>query len=207
MFDTAEIRAAEPLVLRADRPEAAPESAAVWVPQLCATGTSARVIHVSGLAPRTYTAFAALLGACESRAFGDVLVSVDATGAAPLLDSVVVDRLRRLASAADILFIGADTARAVWGSHGHIAGRPEAPRHVVVGDPRRGASEYCDDGVTVVPFGPEAISGALVYDPYGEAFVDGWYAALLDGTGPLLRLARAHEAAAAAAVLGVPAVG
>lgn len=107
--------------------------------------------------------------------------------------------LRRLAQAADIVFVGLDEAQALWGGElrepGDVRTLLPAPRILVVKDGATAATAFCGDTRTCVP------SLAVdVVEPVGagDAFAAGFLAGLLQGESIERCLRGGHVTAASA---------
>jgi 2-dehydro-3-deoxygluconokinase len=110
------------------------------------------------------------------------------------------DLLRRLAQAADIVFVGLDEAQTLWGARSARAQDVRAsilpePRILVVKDGATAATVFFGDGSVVVPALP-----VDVVEPVGagDAFAAGFLAALLRGRSAGHCLRSGHLTAAAA---------
>ncbi|MFT4259025.1 PfkB family carbohydrate kinase, partial [Microbacterium sp.] len=95
---------------------------------------------------------------------------------------------------ADIVFVGLDEARVLWGSE-----RPEEVRallpgvaELVVKDAERGATAFMGDAVRTVPAPPVEVTEAV---GAGDAFAAGYLAARLGGSDPEARLRVGHLSA------------
>ena len=161
----------------------------------------ARVVHLSGITPALSPSCAALVDAVAARvAASGALLSFDVNYRPALWSpEAAAPVLRRLAAAADIVFVGLDEAGTVWGCADAAAVRallPGVPRLVVkdgeVGATEFGAGAAGEDESVFVP----AIPGEVVeVVGAGDAFAAGYLAALLGGAGPAERLLAGHERA------------
>ncbi|MER6121834.1 sugar kinase [Streptomyces sp. NPDC001795] len=166
-----------------------------------------RVLHLSGIT-------AALSGDCLDLMWeltepqpGRPLVSFDVNYRPGLWRDADGPRvLLDLARRADIVFVGADEARAAWGLHGAgaIAGELREPELVVVKQGRGGAVAFdqdtdgledADGTATVVPALRVDVVAAV---GAGDAFAAGFLSATLRGLPVRDRLRHGHVMAAAA---------
>lgn len=160
-----------------------------------------RVLHVTGITP-------ALSASCDQlmeelmrpdRRGAGVTVSFDVNFRPALWPSAAraADRLRDIAQAADIVFVGMDEACRLWGtgSPGEVRGLLPRPPVLVVKQAAAGATAYHGRTSTFLP----AIKVTVV-EPVGagDAFAAGWLAGLLRGAGSIGRLRLGHLAASAA---------
>ncbi|MFF3329119.1 sugar kinase [Streptomyces sp. NPDC002888] len=169
-----------------------------------------RVLHLSGITAALSDDCLALMWELTEPRPGRPLVSFDVNhrpGLWPDADGprVVLDLARR----ADIVFVGADEARAAWGLHGARAIRdalPE-PELLVVKQGRGGALAY--DRSLDGPEGIEDADGTVTFVPAlrvdivaavgaGDAFAAGFLSATLRGLPVRDRLRHGHLMAAAA---------
>ncbi len=155
-----------------------------------------RVVHVSGITPALSDSCLALMHALVTvpRTF---LLSFDVNWRPALWRDRDPSVLRTLASAADLVFVGADEAQAVWGVADPMAIRAylPGPATIVV---KHGAA-----GATLVDGEPPLFQPALrvdVVEPVGagDAFAAGFLAATLAGWSPVRRLRAGHLRAASA---------
>jgi 2-dehydro-3-deoxygluconokinase len=160
-----------------------------------------RVLHVTGITPALSASCDRLIEALtrpDHRPAG-VMVSFDVNFRAALWPSVAraADRLRDIAQAADIVFVGVDEACRLWGtgSPGEVRELIDRPRILVVKQGAAGATAYHGRASTFVP----AIK-VIVVEPVGagDAFAAGWLSGLLRGAAPVGRLRLGHLAAGAA---------
>ena len=165
---------------------------------------SARIVHVSGITPALSASCDALVDALVARVAAALpLLSFDVNHRSALWPAgVAADRLRELASRADLVFVGLDEAEALWGTETPDAVRallPE-PALLIVKDGAVGATEYrggADAGRAYVPAMSVEVVEAV---GAGDAFAAGYLASFLGGGGPSDRLAAGH--ARAVTVLG-----
>lgn len=156
-----------------------------------------RVVHVSGITPALSDSCLALMHALVAapRTF---LLSFDLNWRPRLWRDRDPSVLRALASAADIVFVGADEAEAVWG-----IGTPEkiraflpAPATLVVKQGAEGATLI--DGDAPPLFQPALRVDVVEPVGAGDAFAAGFLAATLAGWSPTRRLRAGHLRAASA---------
>lgn len=105
--------------------------------------------------------------------------------------------LRPIARRADIVFVGLDEAKVLWGSTTADDVRdvfPNVPR-LVVKDSDVGATEYNDHGSV---FAPSPVVEVVEAVGAGDAFAAGYLTADFDGLDALARLRRGHQLAARA---------
>ncbi|WP_301113663.1 sugar kinase [Microbacterium sp.] len=160
-----------------------------------------RVVHVSGITSQLGPGPRALVDSVVvQRAFADAVVSFDVNYRSSLAGSDTADQLLALARQSDVVFVGADEARAVWGVE--KAGLADlfsiggaGPSHLIVKDADLDATEITTSDTVVVP----ALS-IDVLEPVGagDAFAAGWLGGFLDSADAGERLARGHAAAAVA---------
>ena len=158
------------------------------------------LLHLTGITPALSDRCRALVDVLTSRRSPDVRMSFDVNWRAALWRSAGVadppGLLRDLANRADVVFVGADEAEAVWGvsSVAEIRALLPEPRSLVVKHGARGA--------TLVEEGAEEFEPALevdVVEPVGagDAFAAGFLAAALRGGNRRHRLRAGHLRAAA----------
>ena len=169
-------------------PWAAPRIAAV----------PARIIHFTGITPALSEGCAELTRELMTKRTTESLVSFDVnfrprlwspTDAAPVL--------RELASCADVVFVGLDEARDLWGAAEPSEVRrilPE-PGTVVVKDAAIGATEF-GAGTDESWYEPTPASTVVELIGAGDAFAAGWLSGLLRGFNSARRLALGHRVAA-----------
>ena len=161
----------------------------------------ARWLHLTGITPALSATCAQLTDALFDRAHGLGLpVSFDVNhrpalwpgGGAP-------DRLLHLARRADVVFVGLDEARILWGTRTaeDVAALVDGPRRVVVKDADREAVEV-DRGEPAPRVTRVAARRVRVVEPVGagDAFAAGYLAASLRGEDADGRLALGHSLAA-----------
>ncbi|GAA3642856.1 sugar kinase [Streptomyces chitinivorans] len=156
-----------------------------------------RILHLSGITAALSDGCRALLYELTEPRPGRPLLSFDVNYRVGLWKrrdpAVLLDLARRC----DLVFTGADEARAAWGAADPAALRellPE-PSVLVVKDGGRGATAHTATGTCHVP----ALSVETA-DPVGagDAFAAGFLSATLRGLPPRARLRHGHLAAAAA---------
>ncbi len=158
-----------------------------------------RLVHLSGITPALSPSCAELVDdLVVRRRAGAPLVSFDVNyrpGLWPVAEAAPV--LRRLARAADIVFVGRDEAETLWqaGTPDAIRGLLDSVPLLVVKDAARAAWSFGDGGTVVVP-----ARRVAVVEPVGagDAFAAGFLSALLDGRPPQTRLRMGHLLAAEA---------
>jgi len=155
-----------------------------------------QVVHVSGITPALSDSCLALMHALVAapRTF---LLSFDLNWRPRLWRDRDPSVLRSLASAADLVFVGADEAEAVWGVADPLAIRAYLPGPATV------VVKHGADGATLVDAGVPLFQPALrvdVVEPVGagDAFAAGFLAATLAGWSPRRRLRAGHLRAASA---------
>lgn len=157
------------------------------------------VCHLSGVTPALSDAAAGLVDqVLLERVLGaDVMTSFDVNHR-PVLwpDGRAPDRLRQLANAADVVYVGLDEAEVLWGCRTPEAVRAvlPAPTRVVVKDGGVAGHEIsADAGIVTVP----ALRADVVeVVGAGDAFAAGHLAGLLAGEDPVRRLRLGHAMAA-----------
>jgi 2-dehydro-3-deoxygluconokinase len=152
--------------------------------------------HLTGITP-------ALSASCRDLAHAalraDRPVSFDVNYRPALWPEPPGEPLRALAQAADIVFVGLDEARALWGDNLHAPNDVRlvlpAPRVLVVKDGPRAATAFTSDAVTSVP----ALAVDVV-EPVGagDAFAAGFLSGLLRGEPTERCLRLGHVTAASA---------
>ncbi|MDH6627204.1 2-dehydro-3-deoxygluconokinase [Streptomyces sp. LBL] len=173
---------------------------------------TARLLHLSGITAALSDTCADLMDVLIARrAAPGPLISFDVNHRPALWRHRPADAapmLRRLARAADIVFVGRDEAEALWGT-GQAAEVRELLRPagvVVVKDAGHGATAYTEGGEngedgkdgkeTFVPAPPSRVVERV---GAGDAFAAGYLsAAVLEGLGVAEGLRRGHRLAAAA---------
>lgn len=170
----------------------------------------ASLLHISGITPALSASCADLIDtAVKHCSTSKVRLSFDVNYRAALWSIYsAAPTLYRLASQADIVFVGRDEAETLWG-----ASTPEEIRELfrdtsrlIVKDADIGATEYTDGGSTFVPAIPCEIVEAV---GAGDAFAAGYLAADLEGADAKTRLQRGHAQAAMtlASTSDVPEIG
>ena len=155
------------------------------------------VVHVSGITPALSESCAqAIELIVADRAFGSSLVSFDVNHR-PGLWTVgeAGPPLLRFARHADIVFVGLDEARALWGCDTAEDVRrliPDVP-HLIVKDGAVEAVEFEGDAVTRLP---ARIVDVVESVGAGDAFAAGWLSGRARGVGSRQRLALGHLLAA-----------
>jgi 2-dehydro-3-deoxygluconokinase len=156
----------------------------------------ARVVHTSGITPALSDSCRALMRALVAAPRACAL-SFDLNWRPRLWAGRDPSVLRELASAADIVFVGADEARLVWDVEepAQIRALLPGPATLVV---KQGAA-----GATLVEGGEQLFQPALrvdVVEPVGagDAFAAGFLCATLAGWSPRRRLRAGHLRAATA---------
>lgn len=158
-------------------------------------------VHVSGItvaiSPTAALMVDALIGACHDRG---VSVSFD-VNFRPRLWSAdqAADALHRVAQHADLVFVGLDEARDLWGtaSAEDVFATVSTPSIVVVKDADVGALEVDRRGtVDVHTFESPPQVEVVELIGAGDAFAGGFLAGLIRGEGAEARLRRGHAAAA-----------
>ncbi|MFH0242585.1 sugar kinase [Streptomyces sp. HK10] len=162
-----------------------------------AAAESGRVLHLSGITAALSDGCRALLYELTAPRPGRPLLSFDVNYRAGLWKGRDPAVLLDLARRCDLVFTGADEARAAWGAADPAALRellPE-PSVLVVKDGGWGATAHTAAGLCRVP----ALSVETA-DPVGagDAFAAGFLSATLRGLPPRARLRHGHLAAAAA---------
>lgn len=162
--------------------------------------THPRIVHISGITSQISESAGELSTAVVvDRVFGDAIVSFDVNHRPALATAETPHQLLRLARSADIVFVGADEALAVWGDAASdlpaLFTRPDGgrPAHIIVKDGDVDATDHHAAGSTVVP-----ARTVDVVEPVGagDAFAAGWLSAYLHGADATERLTRGHTTAA-----------
>ncbi|MFC7545668.1 sugar kinase [Plantactinospora sp. GCM10030261] len=166
--------------------------------------TGARLLHLTGITAGLSPSCLRLVEhAMTDRPLAGAIVSFDVNYRPRLWqDRMAGDLLLRLADAADVVFVGLDEARTIWGAvdPAEVRRLLPGPATVVVKDAAVGA--------TALPrHGPATFVPALrvpVVEPVGagDAFAAGYLSALLRGLGEVASLRLGHLLAAR--VLAVP---
>ncbi|WP_425583692.1 sugar kinase [Streptomyces macrosporus] len=158
---------------------------------------SGRVLHLSGITAALSDGCRALLYELTAPRPGRPLLSFDVNHRVGLWrgrdPAVLLDLARRC----DIVFVGADEARAAWGIDGVDALRSALPEPsvLVVKDGGRGATAHTVDGTVHVPAPSVEVIGPT---GAGDAFAAGFLSATLRGLPLRARLRHGHLTAAAA---------
>jgi 2-dehydro-3-deoxygluconokinase len=158
-----------------------------------------QLVHVSGITPALSPSCAQLVSAMISgRIFGDARVSFDVNFRPPLWQpGRAAKTLLSLAQAADIVFVGMDEARLLWGTRYAADVRAMVGRKpvLVVKDGANGAVEYSGEAETFC-----RSLQVKVVEPTGagDAFAAGWLAGELGGLPASQRLRLGHLVAASA---------
>jgi len=154
-------------------------------------------VHISGIVPALSASCAGLTRAVVSdRRPGDALISFDVNFRAALWEPEAArDVLRDVAQAADVVFVGMDEARELWGSRtaAEVRSLLHRPATVVVKNGGGAATEYGDGAPQAVP----ALKVTAV-EPIGagDAFAAGWLSGYLRRLAPVQRLRLGHILAA-----------
>lgn len=154
----------------------------------------AQIVHVSGITPALSASCGALMDAVFTRlARSTAAVSFDVNYRPSLWkDNHASSVLRSLAQRADIVFVGLDEARVLWGVDNAEEVRavlPE-PARLVVKDGHIGVTEFTAEDSIFAPAIPTEVVEAV---GAGDAFAAGYLAALLRGDVAHDRLRSGHE--------------
>jgi len=154
-------------------------------------------VHVSGITPALSASCAALTEATIAATSGTACrLSFDVNHRDVLWGAArAAPALHAIAQRADLVFVGLDEARALWGTatpH-DVRALIDGPARLVVKDGDVGATEFSPDGVTFAPAVPTEVVEAV---GAGDAFAGAYLAACLSGLGPMDRLTAAHARAA-----------
>ncbi|MBT3164487.1 sugar kinase [Streptomyces sp. Vc74B-19] len=163
--------------------------------------SSARLLHFTGITPALSTSCRALMARALDTPSGarPYAISFDVNHRAALWpDGTAAPLLQRLANRADIVFVGLDEARTLWGADlttEDVRTLLPGPGTVVVKDGARSATAFTADGPTTVP----ALRTRVV-EPVGagDAFAAGFLAGLLRGESLTRALRRGHITAVSA---------
>lgn len=162
----------------------------------------ARIVHVSGITAALSDDCDAMLDDLFARVSEyRTLLSFDVNHRVPLWSAATAaGRLRELAAHADLVFVGLDEARTLWGTSTARDVRallPE-PRQLVVKDADVGATEFSrtDRGEAEPVFVPAERVEVVEAIGAGDAFAGGYLAALLEAAPAHERLAAGHRRAA-----------
>jgi 2-dehydro-3-deoxygluconokinase len=161
-----------------------------------------RVVHLSGITAALSSSCDAMLDAMIERvAATPALLSFDVNHRAALWRSAeaAAARLRALATAADLVFVGLDEAARLWGTTTASDVRaflPE-PARLVVKDGDVGATEFARgvDGIDAVEHVAAHPVDVVEAVGAGDAFAAGYLAALLDDRDAAGRLRAGHDRA------------
>ncbi|MDQ3402374.1 MAG: sugar kinase [Actinomycetota bacterium] len=163
-----------------------------------------RVVHLSGITAALSPSCRALVDAVLALPRTSHLVSFDVNWRPALWVGGDGGVLRALADRADIVLVGADEAKALWGTE-----EPEAIRALLPG-PATLVVKQAERGATLVERDPATgLDRAAVFGPAlrvdivepvgaGDAFAAGFLAATLTDASPLRRLRAGHLQAAGA---------
>ncbi|MFD5866205.1 sugar kinase [Agromyces sp. NPDC127015] len=162
----------------------------------------ARVVHLSGITAALSSSCDAMLDAMIERvAATPALLSFDVNHRAALWRSAeaAAARLRALAAAADLAFVGLDEAARLWGTTTASDVRaflPE-PARLIVKDGDVGATEFARgvDGIDAVEHVAAHPVDVVEAVGAGDAFAAGYLAALLDDRDAAGRLRAGHDRA------------
>jgi 2-dehydro-3-deoxygluconokinase len=157
-----------------------------------------KVLHLTGITP-------ALSSTCRDlidhlvfdRPLGETLISLDVNYRASLWPSHPGEYLRRLAQAADVVFVGLDEAEALWGSQtaADVRATVSFPETLVVKNGGGDATSFHQEGQDSV-----AAPHVDIIDPVGagDAFAAGWLSGMLRGLDQQNRLRLGHAVAGVA---------
>jgi 2-dehydro-3-deoxygluconokinase len=155
-----------------------------------------RLVHLSGVTPALSESCAALVDRLVPGASAGPITSFDVNHRPRLWAGGAAETLRRLADAADVVFVGRDEAEALWGTStaDEVRALLPRPRHLVVKDAGEPAVEFHPEGRTAVP-----APRARIVEPVGagDAFAAGFLSGLLTGRPAEQRLRLGHLCAAA----------
>jgi 2-dehydro-3-deoxygluconokinase len=156
-----------------------------------------RVVHISGIVPALSDSCARVTRAVVvDRRLGDVLISFDVNFRRALWHRELAGGvLRDLAQAADIVFVGLDEARELWGlgAAADVRELLNRPARLLVKDGSSEATEYGEGAPITVP----ALKVRTV-EPVGagDAFAAGWLSGYLRGLTAAQRIRLGHLLAA-----------
>lgn len=158
-----------------------------------------RIVMVSGITPSLSRSCAEMVSRIVSgRYFGEALVAFDINFRHRLWESHAdaANQLHRIASDADIVFVGRDEAEDLWGTRTARQVRNFLPtvKHLVVKDGDVEAVEFERNISTRVPALPVEVVESV---GAGDAFAAGWLSAYANGGQAELRLLAGHTSAAA----------
>lgn len=158
-----------------------------------------RLLHLSGITPALSEACGSMMSELlGGRYLEGVPVSFDVNFREGLWPrAAAAPRLAELAQHADIVFVGLDEARVLWGagSPREVRALLDRPSVVVVKDGPVGATAFHDGAIELV-----AALGVEVREPVGagDAFAAGWLSGFLRGLPHRQRLRLGHLVAARA---------
>lgn len=156
----------------------------------------AELVHISGITPALSLSCSALIDAIfDQLDDAHTLVSFDVNYRAGLWGVTdAAPRLHRLAQRADIVFVGLDEAKTLWGTTtpGEVRAILHAPDRLVIKDSDVGATEFSPEGEAFVPASTVEVIEAV---GAGDAFASGYLGAALDGRNSRERLTAGHERA------------
>jgi 2-dehydro-3-deoxygluconokinase len=159
--------------------------------------TSVDLLHVSGITAAISESAAEFLADLMTRArLEGVTVSFDVNHRTALWSAgSAADPLLDLARRADVVFVGADEAEALWGTTepGHVRGLLDEVPELVVKDGHVGATTFIEDTRTFEATPPVDVVEAV---GAGDAFAGGYLAGLLDDLSIGRRLRAGHARAA-----------
>lgn len=157
------------------------------------SGVDTRILHLSGITAALSASCRDLVESLLSGGAGGATVSFDVNYREALWPDRghAADELLRLACAADIVFVGLDEARALWGTQTakDVRSLVAVPSTLVVKDGAIEAMAFHADGHTAVPALP-----VNVVEPVGagDAFAAGWLSGALRGLDQEARLRLGH---------------
>ncbi|QTX06294.1 sugar kinase [Agromyces archimandritae] len=168
-------------------------------PSFLASLPAAGIVHHTGITPALSAGCDAMSGALAPHVHAaGGLVSFDVNHRPALWAAdAAAPRLRELAAAADLVFVGLDEAARLWGAESADEVRrllPE-PAVLVVKDGPRRATEFDGGQRTEVPAIPVDVVEEV---GAGDAFAAGYLAARLSGADAAARLSAGHAAAVTA---------
>lgn len=155
-----------------------------------------RLVHLTGITPGLSRSCADLIDAVVERVSGSgVLLSFDVnyrSGVWPV--TVAAPILERLANRADVVLVGLDEARTLWGTQTpeQVRERLAHPDRLVVKSGADGATEFFGKTQTFVATPPVEVVEVV---GAGDAFAAGYLAGLLDGSSSVECLSAGHTLA------------
>ena len=157
---------------------------------------SIRLVHLSGITEALSASCADMVKVIIARvAAAPTLLSFDVNYRSALWTvTQAAPALAQSAGGADIVFVGLDEARTLWGARTPDEVRamfPGAP-YLIVKDGDVGATDYSPTGTVFVPATPTDVVEVV---GAGDAFAAGYLNALLHGLGSVERLRAGHERA------------